>query len=53
MAAAEFSVDAQKGVKVGNSKRLRDMDCIVAWSLREVKEMGTENISRPSVAKFL
>ena len=53
MAAAEFSAGAQKGVKVGDSKRLLDMDCIVAWSLWKAKEMGTKNISRASVAKFL
>ena len=32
IAAAEFLAGAQKGVKVGDSKLLRDMDCIVAWS---------------------
>lgn len=41
------------GVKTGDSKHLREVDRIIAWTFWEAKDEPPGTISRPWVAKFL
>ena len=53
MASGESSVGAKKGVKPGDSRKLMEIDRIIAWTFRNARDLPPGTISRSYVANFL